>query len=47
MVHRPWRDEDRWEKTGLRAAGGRQPAGWEVGLISMKCDFTAVTESRM
>lgn len=20
MVHRPWRDEDRWEKTGLRAA---------------------------
>ena len=21
IVHRPWRDEDRWEKTGLRAAG--------------------------
>lgn len=44
MVHKPWREEDRWEKTGLRAAGGRQPA--EGGFTVIHCDFSAVRECR-
>lgn len=44
MVHRPWRDEDRWEKTGLRAAGRETTSGW---LFPLSYDFTAARESWM